>query len=185
MKTQYYTASSLDGFIADKNHSLDWLFQFGDGPGDDYNEFIDKVGAITMGSSTYEWLLEHDIFATPDKPKPWPYGQPTWIFTSRELPVIPLADIRFVSGDVRPVHEAMVAAAAGKNIWIVGGGDLVGQFHDHGLLDEIIVTIAPVTLGSGAPVLPRAITTPPLRLLSAQPYGGVYAQLKYEVIGTR
>lgn len=185
MKTQYYTASSLDGFIADKNHSLDWLFQFGDGPGDDYNEFIDNVGAMTMGSSTYEWLLEHDILATPDKPKPWPYAQPTWIFTSRELSVIPQADIRFVSGDVRPVHEAMVAAAAGKNIWIVGGGDLVGQFHDHGLLDEIIVTIAPVTLGSGAPVLPRAITTPPLRLLSAQPYAGVYAQLKYDVIRTR
>lgn len=82
-------------------------FPVGDGPGDDYTRFIAEAGAIATGSSTYEWLLEHDILATADKPKPWPYAQPTWIFTSRELPVIPQADIRFVRGHVRVVHEAM------------------------------------------------------------------------------
>ena len=51
----------------------------------------------------------------------------------------------------------MVEAAGGKNVWLVGGGELVGQFYDHGLLDELIVTIASVTLGAGAPLLPRAI----------------------------
>ena len=60
-------------------------------------------------------------------------------------------------GDVAPVHEAMVHAAAGRNVWIVGGGDLVGQFADAGLLDEILVKIAPVTLGAGAPLLPRRL----------------------------
>jgi dihydrofolate reductase len=185
MKTQYYTASSLDGFIADRHNSLDWLFQFGDAPEGDYPEFLAAVGAIAMGSTTYEWVLANDLVADPAHPKPWPYPQPAWVFTTRELTRLPGADIRFVRGDVRPVHEAMVKAAGGRNVWLIGGGELVGQFHDHGLLDEIIVTIASVTLGGGAPLLPRAIVTPPLRLVSAQTVGGKYAQLVYEVTSTR
>jgi dihydrofolate reductase len=181
MKTQYYTASSLDGFIADPRNSLDWLFQFGDSMTSDYPAFIREVGALAMGSTTYEWILAHDILLDPERPKPWPYAQPTWVFTSRELPRIAGADVRFVRGDVRPVHREMVEAAAGRNVWLVGGGDLVGQFHDHGLLDEIIVTVAPVTLGGGAPLLPRAIVTPPLRLVAAEALGTAFAQLTYEV----
>ena len=69
--------------------------------------------------------------------------------------VVPDAKIEFTSGDVAPVHEQMVEAAGERNIWIVGGGDLAGQFADAGLLDEVIVSIAPVTLGAGAPLLPR------------------------------
>lgn len=182
MKTQYYTASSLDGFIADRQNSLDWLFQFGEGEGStDYPDFIRDVGAIAMGSTTYEWILRHQIRPDADHPQPWSYQQPTWVFTSRSRPTVPGADIRFVRGDVRPVHEQMAAAAAGKNIWLMGGGELVGQFHDHGLLDEVIVFVASVTLGGGAPLLPRVITTPPLRLVSATALGTAFAQLRYEV----
>ena len=181
MKTQYYTATSLDGFIADRQNSLDWLLQFGEEGTSDYPDFIREVGVIAMGSTTYEWLLEHQIHPDSDHPQPWPYEQPTWVFTSRSLPAIPGAGIRFVRGDVRPVHQEMVAAAGGKNLWIVGGGELAGQFYDHGLLDELIITIAPVTLGGGAPLLPRAIATPPLRLLSVTAYGDTFAQLRYEV----
>ncbi|HEX6059937.1 MAG TPA: dihydrofolate reductase family protein [Gemmatimonadaceae bacterium] len=181
MKTQYYTASSLDGFLADEHHSLDWLFQFGTEPGGDYADFIGAVGALAMGSATYEWLLRNEIHKDPARPRPWPYTQPTWVFSSRELPAVPGGDIRFVRGDVRPVHRAMVEAAAGKNVWLLGGGELVGQFHDHGLLDEIVVTFASVTLGAGAPLLPRRIVTPPLRLVSAEAWGAGFAQLRYEV----
>lgn len=179
MKTQYYTATSLDGFIADPQNSLDWLLQFG--MTDDYPDFIRDVGALAMGSTTYEWLLADLAGSGTDHPRPWPYEQPTWVFTSRSLPPMPGADIRFASGDVRPVHEQMAAEAGGKNVWLVGGGELVGQFHDHGLVDELIVTVAPVTLGGGAPLLPRAITKPPLRLLSARTCGDAFVQLRYEV----
>jgi dihydrofolate reductase len=71
--------------------------------------------------------------------------------------VVPGAAIELVRGDVAPVHEAMAAAAGARNRWIVGGGDLAGQFADAGLLDEVLVTIAPVTLGAGAPLLPRRV----------------------------
>ena len=180
VKTQYYTAATLDGFIADPSHSLDWLFQFGVQETEDFAGFLREVGAVAMGSSTYEWILEHLIDPGADHPQPWPYAQPAWVFTTRALRSVPGADIRFVRGDVAPVHQAMRAAAAGKNIWLVGGGDLVGQFHDAGLLDEIIVTVAPVTLGAGKPLLPRAITTPPLRLLDTQVMGP-FVQLRYAV----
>ena len=103
------------------------------------------------------------------------------MFTSRSLPTIPDADIRFVKGDVRPVHDEMRKAADGKYLWIVGGGDLVGQFHDAGLLDELIVQVASVTLGAGKPLLPRSITSPPLRLTAVQMFGPGFAELRYEV----
>jgi len=181
MKTQYYTATTLDGFLADPNDSLDWLFPLGDPSDTSYPEFIQHVGALAMGSSTYEWVLRNHVLKDVDDPKPWVYEQPSWVFTSRNLPGVPGADIRFVRGDVRPVHEAMVEAANGKNVWIVGGGDLVGQFHDHGLLDEIHVQIASVTLGAGKPLLPRRITDPPLRLRSVNAVGTAFAELVYDV----
>jgi dihydrofolate reductase len=182
MKTQYLAATSINGFIADENHSLDWLFQFG-GPGDSLRGFMTQVGAIAMGSTTYEWLLRNEIYANPAQPSPWPYEQPVWVFTSRSLPVVENADIRFVSGDVRAVHGEMARAAGGRNIWLMGGGDLVGQFHDQGLLDEIHLGMAPVMLAGGPPLLPRKIVTPPLKLLSAETdQASGFVTLKYEVV---
>jgi dihydrofolate reductase len=181
MKTQYYTAASLDGFIATEDDSLEWLFPLGDINQTSYPEFIKGVGALAMGSATYEWMLRHVIKAGSAKPGEWPYEQPTWVFSSRGLPGIPGKDIRFVKGDVRPVHESMRKEADGKNLWLVGGGGLVGQFHDAGLLDEIIVQVGSVTLGSGKPLLPRAIVSPSLKLVSVRQIGEGFAELRYEV----
>jgi dihydrofolate reductase len=181
IKTQYYTASSLDGFIAGPGHSLDWLLQLGEGVETSYDGFIAQVGAIAMGSHTYEWLLRHLAQSESAGAQAWPYRQPCWVFSTRSLPTPPGADVRLVRGNVGPVHAAMVDAAGGRNRWIVGGGDLAGQFHDAGLLDELIVQLAPVTLGAGFPLLPRAITSPPLRLLSSRTYGGVFVEVRYEV----
>lgn len=181
MKTQYYTAASLDGFIATEDDSLEWLFQLGDIAETSYPDFIREVGALAMGASTYEWMLRHAVKLGSAAREPWPYEQPTWVFTHREPARVPDADIRFVRGDVRPVHAQMRAAAAGRNVWLVGGGDLVGQFHDAGLLDELIVQIGSVTLGQGKPLLPRRIAFPPLRLVSARALPPGFAELRYEV----
>ncbi|RYE80128.1 MAG: dihydrofolate reductase [Myxococcales bacterium] len=150
MSTIFYTAATLDGFLADEQDSLEWLF-----PHDidmeaasAYPFFVKNVGALAMGSATYEWVREHDE-------GPWPYEQTTWVFTSRQL-AAPDGDIRFAI-DVAATHAEMVAAADGKDVWLVGGGDLVGQFADLGLVDEIHVQYTPVTLGSGKPLLPRRL----------------------------
>lgn len=181
MKTQYYTAASLDGFIATLDDSLDWLFPLGELEDTSYPDFIRDVGALAMGSATYEWMLRHAVSPAEGPPQPWPYEQPTWVFSSRRLPPVAGADVRFVRGDVRPVHEEMAAAAGGRNLWIVGGGELAGQFYDHGLLDELFVQVGSVTLGSGKPLLPRSITSPPLRLVSARAVGTGFVELHYEV----
>jgi dihydrofolate reductase len=181
MPTQYYTASSLDGFIATTDDSLEWLFALGDINDTGYPAFIREVGALAMGSSTYQWMLRHVVNANNGAATAWPYVQPTWVFSTRTWPTVPGADIRFVSGDVRPVHVAMREAARDKNNWVVGGGDLAGQFHDAGLLDELIVQVASVTLGAGKPLLPRRITVPPLRLVSAKMMGAGFAELHYLV----
>jgi dihydrofolate reductase len=150
--TQYYTATTLDGFIADPDNSLEWLFTRArdESGAQNYGEFIEQVGALAMGATTYEWILDHEG-------SKWPYDIPCWVFTHRDLAVVPDAPITFVQGDVAPVHEELAAAAGDRNVWVVGGGDLAGQFADAGLLDEVIVSIAPVTLGAGAPLLPRRL----------------------------
>jgi dihydrofolate reductase len=181
MKTQYFTATSLDGFIATEDDSLEWLFPLGDVNETSYPTFIAEVGALAMGSSTYEWMLRHAETVASSTGAAWPYAQPTWVFTSRELPPIPGADLRFVQGDVRPVHAVMRDAAGDKNIWIVGGGDLAGQFHDADLLDEMIVQIGSVTLGNGKPLFPRRLTSPPLVLASVRQVGTGFAELTYRV----
>jgi len=181
VRTQYYTATSLDGFIADDRNSLDWLLQFGDGSGQQYERFIAEVGALVMGATTYQWLLDNHIYADPDEVKSWPYVQPSLVFTHRHLRMVDGADIRFVQGDVAPIQAELTAVAAGKNIWVVGGGELAGQFFDAGLLDDIMLGIAPVSLGGGAPVLPRRIATPPLKLVSAE-VDGSFVNVHYEVV---
>lgn len=181
MKTQFYSATSLDGFIATEDDSLEWLFPLGDLNDSGYPDFIAEVGALAMGSSTYEWMLRNAAEVAAQTGSPWPYMQPTWVFSTRLLPVIAGADLRFVQGDVVPVHAAMRAAAGDKNSWIVGGGDLAGQFHDAGLLDEMIIQVGSVTLGQGKPLFPRRLTNPPLQLQSVRQIGSGMAELRYLV----
>jgi dihydrofolate reductase len=158
-RTQYYTATTLDGFIADPDDSLDWLFtrnQDREGPLN-HDEFISDVGALAMGSTTYQWILDHEPKDKDAAEQKWPYDVPCWVFTHRDLRVVPGAQIELTSEDIATVHERMVGAAGGRNVWIVGGGDLAGQFAEAGLLDEVIVYIAPVTLGAGKPLLTRRV----------------------------
>jgi dihydrofolate reductase len=134
-----------------------------------------------MGANTYEWVLAHeDLIGSPEKWREYYGDRPCWVFTHRDLPPIPGASLSFVQGDVEPVHEAMTEAANGRNIWLAGGGDLVGQFADRGLLDEILVGIAPVTLGAGAQLLPRRLTASQLELVEVTRQGQ-FARLTYRV----
>jgi len=170
-RTVYYTATTLDGFIATADHSLDWLLSResdADGPMG-YTGFIAGIGAMAMGSTTYQWVRTHD----PE----WMPERPAWVFTHRELEPLPGADLRFTAGDVAAEHAAMVAAAGDRDVWVVGGGDLAGQFADAGLLDEVVVSIAPVTLGAGAPLLPRRVELEVIELAR----NGEFVSVRYAV----
>ena len=175
-RTQYFVAASIDGYIADAKGGLDWLFPFdsAEGVAEHYKAFISDVSVLAMGAATYEFILAHGR-------ESWPYAdRPTWVFTHRELPCIPGADIRFTTEDVGVVHEQMVRAAGEKNIWLMGGGNLVAQFARRGLLNELLLGVVPVVLGGGVPLLPTSITGP-LELQDVTRFGRGMLELRYSL----
>jgi dihydrofolate reductase len=180
-RTRYFTTTSVDGFIADENNSLDWLSEVArEGP-DRFAAFFTGVGAFAMGATSYEWMLTDErLLDQPGKWRTWYGDVPCWVFAHRDLPSVPGANITFASGDIRPVHAAMVEAARGQDVWLTGGGELVGVFADHGLLDEIILGVAPVALGGGAPLLPRRLLSSQLHLTDVERVGQ-FAYLTYSV----
>jgi len=149
MATVYFTASSLDGYIVDESESLDWLTSRAvdaDGPFG-YQAFAKSVGALVMGSATYEWVVDNH-------PGDWMYEQPSWVATHRPQIIVDGHPVQTFDGDLADLHPKLVSAAAGKDVWVVGGGDVAAQFVTAGLIDEMIVTYAPCSLGGGSRVLP-------------------------------
>ncbi|GHG63346.1 dihydrofolate reductase [Alishewanella longhuensis] len=177
-KVQYYTAASLDGFLASADDSLDWLFSLQQPDEQYYQDFIAQVGVIIMGSATYLWLQEH-LQQTPEAS--WPYQQPVWVMTSQKLTAMANANISFASGDIAKLYSTLLRQAAGKNIWVVGGGELAAQFYDAGLLNEIIVQIGAATLVSGKPLFPRQISGATLTLSDVTQLNAQLVQLVYQV----
>ncbi|GAA3695643.1 dihydrofolate reductase family protein [Zhihengliuella alba] len=141
---RYYVAASVDGYIADEHESLDWLTPFEEAEGVEpaMNEFFEQVGAVVMGAATYTWLLSHSPV--------WPYAEmPAWVFTHRELPAVPDADITFVRGEPSEWAPDIADAAGAKDVWVMGGGSLAGQMIEAGHVDQLVLTTVPVILGGG------------------------------------
>lgn len=185
----FNTAATLDGFLADPDHSIAWLFEVEGGTpdapehADPFAAFLASVSVTVLGSSTYEWLLrETGALARPEAWTEAVSGKPAFVFTSRDLPVPAGADLTVVSGPVADHLPAIRERAGGGDVWIMGGGDLVGQFADAGALDEVQVSVAPVTLGAGAPLLPRRLGADRLRLVDVA-RRGQFAHLTYRVGG--
>lgn len=170
MATIFYTASSLDGFLAAADDDISWLDALPQPSKDTYTPFMANVGAVCMGSATYRFLLNHVA-----KGNSWPHKQPTWVFTTKKRDIPKGAAVHIVQGDVRPVHAAMTKVAKGKDVWVCGGGELAAKFLDAGLLDELVVTVAAQTLGAGKPLLPRRAK---LKLKSVQQLGEGFVELR-------
>jgi len=180
-KIVYNTATTLNGFLADEQNSLAWLFSVDNAGAPDMAAFMDGIGVFVEGSTTYEWVLrEENLLAQPEKWQQFYGNRPTFVFTSRTLAIPAGADVRLLRGSVADALAEIRAAAEELDIWVVGGGDLAGQFLDVGALDEIVVSVAPATLTAGAPLLPRNIGPKKLTLTDAQKCGQ-FAQLRYTV----
>jgi dihydrofolate reductase len=187
--TQYYCAASLDGYIAEADDSLDWLLNYDGsfegetadpGPMSDggaYERFYEGVGALVSGAATYEFILGH----LSDEGG-WPYtGKPYWVLSSRDLPVPEGEgiDVRVVNATVPDLYDRMISAAGGRNLWIVGGGNVASQFADAGLLDEVLVTIVPVVLGGGKPLFEHRLPGGPMQLTGTHVFGNGMVELRY------
>ena len=150
MATVYYTASSLDGYIVDEADSLDWLTSRdidADGPFG-----YERVHANP--SAHWSWARRRTSGCVTNHPGEWMYEQPSWVLTHRPHIVAEGHPVQTFDGDVAELHPKLVAAAAGKDVWVVGGGDVAAQFVTAGLVDEMIVSYTPCSLGGGSRVLP-------------------------------
>jgi dihydrofolate reductase len=181
---RYYAAQTLDGYIAESDDTLDWLLSYeGHYEGADsdegqagYEAFYEGVGALVMGSTTYEWVLGHG--------REWPYaGKPSWVLSTRELerPDGEDVDIRVTDAEVPDLIDEMRAAAGERDVWIVGGGNVASQFADYALLDRVEVTLVPVVLGEGKPLFDRRLPGDPMQLLGARTFASGMIGLTYEV----
>ena len=189
-RTQYYCAATLDGYIADPDDGLGWLFGYqgsfeGEGaepspmsPGGSYERFYDGVGALVSGSTTYEFVLDH--MKEGDE---WPYaGKPYWVLSSRNLPQPPGDhDVRVVEADVKDLHGEMMRAAGDRNLWVIGGGNVASQYADEGLLDELLLTLVPVILGEGKPLFDRPVPRGPMQLTGTTTHRNGMTYLRYEL----
>jgi dihydrofolate reductase len=187
-KTQYYCAATLDGYIAEADDTLGWLLGYeGTYEGDDaepvkggYDRYYEGVGALVMGSVTYEFVLDY----MRDRGEEWMYaGKPAWVLSSRDLPVPEGegVDVRVVEAKVSELHPQMLAAAGERDLWVVGGGNVASQFADEGLLDELLVTIVPVVLGEGKPLFDRRLPGGPMQLTGTRAFDSGMVELRYEI----
>ncbi|MCK6208787.1 dihydrofolate reductase family protein [Bacillus infantis] len=138
-----FIAQSLDGYIATKEDSLDWLFKV-EGEGDNgYSEFYEGIDTIIMGKRTYDWIMKYEKGQFPYKNKE------CYVFSRSQLE--DTADVKFVNEDIVNFANSL-KKEEGKNIWVVGGGELLHTFLKEKLLDELFITIAPSIIGDGIPL---------------------------------
>ncbi|MED3573111.1 dihydrofolate reductase family protein [Cytobacillus praedii] len=142
-KLALFIAQSLDGFIATKDDSLDWLFKV-EGEGDNgYTEFIETIDTILIGKRTYDWIMKHEKGQFPYKDKS------CFVFSRTRND--DTDHVKFINEDIVTFTNNL-KKEDGKNIWIVGGGDLLHTFLKEDLVDELILTIAPKIIGEGIPL---------------------------------
>lgn len=146
MNVVLYIATSLDGFIADRDGGVGWLDRFTDPADGDYGyaDFYAGIGAVAMGRATYEQVLGFGD---------WPYSdKPTFVFSHAPADGERL-DVTFTSGDPAEVVASLRDRVEG-GLWLVGGGKLVASFREQDLIDEYLITVLPVLLGEGIPLFP-------------------------------
>lgn len=170
-----YIAASLDGYIARKDGSLDWLTDLPGSDGSDhgYAEFYETIDTVIMGRKTYEEVLGFDV--------EWPYADAqTYVVSRSPQQKIKTDNTRLISDDVVDMISEM-KAADGKDIWLVGGGELVSLFLRYGLIDKIILSVAPVVLGDGIQLFPNIENEIKLKLEDVRTFSSGIATLTYSI----
>ena len=168
----YYVASSLDGYIATADGSVDWLSRFHTA-GEDHGagELEASVDALLLGSHTYEFALKLGQWPSPDKV--------SWVFTRRRLRILH-PSITLTAQSPREVVE-LLASRSLRRAWLMGGGKLAASFHADQLISRYIISVFPVLLGSGIPLLaPHPSLPDAVRFRTAKPFKSGVVQLTYD-----
>ncbi|QAA30935.1 dihydrofolate reductase family protein [Clostridium manihotivorum] len=171
-KLYLYIATSLDGYIATLDDSLEWLFKV-EGEGDNgYSEFFNTIDTVLMGRKTYDWIIKNDVGEFPYKNKPCYVFSKT--LTGKN------DHVEFINEDITSFTKRLKSTTGG-NIWIVGGGELLHHFIKNYLVDEFIITIAPTIIGKGIPLFNELDTEVKLKLRNIRRFNQ-FVELHYELI---
>lgn len=166
MKNKYilYIAMTLDGFIADKDDNLEWLFKV-EGKGDNgYQNFYNTIDSVVMGRRTYDWIIQNmDDYPYKDKD--------SYILTNREIK----EDLETFNNIIDLDNKIN-----DKKVWIVGGGQVISEYLNKGLVSEMRITVAPVILGEGISLFNNILKDVNLEFLDTSNYNQ-FVELHYKV----
>ena len=174
-------AASLDGFIARRDGTVDWMetadtFEGGDTMAPEFVEaFLKTIDCYVMGSRTYETALGFEA-----RGLGWSYGdKPTFVLTRRELPKT-RETVEFYAGDLARLVDERLRPKF-RSIWFVGGGEVSGECLRLGLADELRYSVLPVLIGDGISFFDRLDKDVPLHLAEVKAYRSGMVALRYEV----
>lgn len=172
MKTTYYVASSLDGYIAKEDGDISWLEELDISMEDaGYNEFYSTVDALVMGRKTYEMIVSFGQ---------WPYGdKPVWVCSRNKIPSIEDCDLQRENTP----EEAYKAAEENnvKHLWLVGGGGLASSFVESDLLTNIYLSLMPIVLGSGIKLFGDLSSAMKINKVTEKTHESGMVQLEYTI----
>lgn len=161
IKIMLYIAASKDGFIADKNGGVAWLDQYNGGREDyGYGDFFKTVDAIVFGKNTYNQVVTFGPWVFPNK-KSYVFGDANTKSVHK--------NVEIVTTDIPSLIRKLEAAGT-KCVWLMGGAQLIDSFYKLGFIDEYIITVMPIRLGSGIPLTPAIFHANGLRLVEEIPY---------------
>lgn len=172
-KIKLYIATSLDNYIARPNGEIDWLETFPTPEGEDfgYAAFMETVTTTLMGNKTYQQVLGFDM--------PFPYADKENFVFTRQKGLEPTEHVQFVSENIISFIQSL-KEKPGKNIWLIGGGQLNTVLLNHDLIDEMILTVLPIVLGEGIPLFGGKPEEQIFNLLNHQVFDNGFVQLTYQ-----
>ncbi len=175
-KIKLYIATSIDGYIADINGELDWLSNYSITPelNYGYDEFFNSVDSVIMGGRTYRDILNMDVI--------YPYKDKTsYIVTRNKDSQTSIENVQFLSENIIEAIRSL-KGQQGKDIWLVGGGEIISILLDNNLVDEMIITYIPKILGDGIPLFPKMKIESNWKLLNSQSYCNGVLSVEYQMI---
>lgn len=176
-RIQCYIATSIDGYIARKDHSIDWLESISVPEGSDlgYGEFYNKIDTVIMGRKTYDEVMGFGV--------PWPYEDAKCYIATSDLNYQTQTPNTHLVAEIDEKWIEKIKADSQQNIWLIGGGSLVSHFMKLDALDDLVITIIPIVLGDGVSLFPNNPPETPFDLTKVDDFGNGAVMLSYSKKG--
>ncbi len=179
-KVVLYIATSLDGFIAKLDGSVDWLGEPSPDQDYGYGALLQRIDTTLMGRTTFEQVLTFGDFPYKDKEN-WVFSRDSYFVDNQlETDLYKNKIVKICTHDAA-ARVATLKAQTGKDIWLVGGGILNTTLLNAGLIDEMIISICPIILGNGIPLFSREADLKKMQLQHTESYPTGYIQMTYSI----